>query len=338
MTETGGASAAKAFGLVADIGGTNVRFATVGLPSEKPAIAAPRIVSTREHPDIVAAAKAYLRDAGFDRAPAGLVFAVAGPIANNAIHLTNAGWSISAEELRKGLGTPRMRLVNDFEALAQAVPHLRDADLIALGPSPVFDPRRDGTIAIVGPGTGLGVAGLVNAGNAHIALVTEGGHASFAPTDELEIEIVEILMRIFGRVSSERLLSGPGLLNLYQAMGEIAGRALDESTPEAITEMARSDPSSFEAKVFARFCGMLGSVAGDVALIMGARQGALIAGGILPDAANLLAASEFRKRFEDKARFRDYMRAIPTALIVQPHAGLIGAAAILLSDLSGVGE
>ena len=325
-------SAAKAYGLVADIGGTNVRFAAVDPRLEQPEIVSLRVLSTRAHPDIVGAANTYLRDAGLDAPPVALVFAVAGPVEHNEIHLTNAGWRISADELRRGLGARYARLVNDFEAVAQAVPHLRDRDLAPIGPSPTFDARGDGTIAIVGPGTGLGVAGLVNVGKAHIALVTEGGHASFAPTDELEMRVVEILMRKFGRVSAERLLSGPGLLNLCGAMAEIAGLPPDDRTPESITKIARGDSSSFEAKVFARFGAILGSVAGDIALTMGARQGVLIAGGILPDAAQLLAASDFRSRFEDKARFKDYMRAIPTSLILQPYAGLIGAASILLRD------
>ncbi len=322
--------AAKTFGLVADIGGTNVRFAAVDLEAPQPKIDSLRFLSTRGHPDIVAAAKTYLRDAGLDTPPRALVFAVAGPVENNEIHLTNAGWRISTEELRAGLGAAYARLVNDFEAVAQAVPHLQEHDLAAIGPSPKFDPHGDGTIAIVGPGTGLGVAGLVNSGDAHIALVTEGGHAAFAPTDELEMRVVEILMRKFGRVSAERILSGPGLLNLYGAMAEIDGFTPDDRTPESITQIARDDPLSFEAKVFARFCAILGAVSGDVALTTGARQGVLIGGGILPDAAELLAASSFRERFEDKARFTDYMRAIPTSLILQPHAGLIGAASILL--------
>jgi glucokinase len=330
MTAVTKSPMAKTFGLVADIGGTNVRFAAVDLQAPQPEIDSLRFLSTRGHPDIVAAAKAYLRDAGLHAPPRALVFAVAGPVENNEIHLTNAGWRISAKELRQGLGAPYARLVNDFEAVAQAVHHLHERDLAAIGPSPRFDPHGDGTIAIVGPGTGLGVAGLVNAGDAHIALVTEAGHAAFAPTDELEMRVVEILMRKFGRVSAERILSGPGLLNLYGAMAEIDDFTLDDRTPESITQIARGDPSSFEAKVFARFCAILGSVAGDVALTMGARRGVLIGGGILPDAAGLLAASEFRERFEDKARFRDYMRAIPTSLILQPHAGLIGAASILL--------
>jgi glucokinase len=203
-----------------------------------------------------------------------------------------------------------------------------------IGPGPGFDPARDdGTVAVIGPGTGLGMAGLVRGHGAAIPLVTEGGHASYAPGDDDEVEILRRLRRKFPHVSRERILSGPGLLNLYAAMAEIDGVLPAFTTPEAITAAAKSMPSSFEAKVFARFCAILGAVAGDVALTMGARNGVLIAGGILPDAIDAFLASNFRARFDDKGRFSPYMRAIPTALIVQPQAGLIGSAAILLDHL-----
>jgi glucokinase len=162
--------------------------------------------------------------------------------------------------------------------------------------------------------------------------VTEGGHAAFAPSDDIEIEILKFLTKKFGRVSNERLLSGPGIFNLYSALCAIDGKDAKDTTPEAITKTAREKPGSFEAKVFARFCAILGAVAGDVALTMGARGGVLIGGGILPDAAEVFAKSEFRACFEAKARFTDYMKAIPTLLIADPHAGLIGAGAILARD------
>ena len=145
--------------------------------------------------------------------------------------------------------------------------------------------------------------------------------------------MLQILLKKFGRVSNERVLSGPGLQNIYAAMAQIEGRPQSDIAPEDITKTAREKPGSFEAKVFGRFCAMLGSVAGNYALGMGARGGVLIAGGILPDAVEFFLASDFRKRFEDKGRFADYMKAIPTALIVDDHAGLRGAAAILRLEL-----
>lgn len=322
----------SAFGLVADIGGTHVRFAIVDIASGKPAVSSVRIYATRDHADIAAAAKAYLRETGKGM-PEALVFAVAGPVNNNSVLLTNAGWTISGNGLQRGLGVEHALVVNDFEAIAHAVPHFGPHDLVPVGEGPVFDPQSDGTIAIVGPGTGLGVGGAVRKGGTTTALVSEGGHAAFAPLNDIEIRILQILARKFGRVSNERILSGPGLLNLYQAMAEIEGATAKDNTPEAITTAAQENPISFEGKVFARFCAILGSAAGDLALIFGARKGVLLGGGILPDALPFLKASDFRKRFEDKARFKDYVASIPTCVIVQEHAGLIGAAAILLNHV-----
>jgi glucokinase len=266
--------------------------------------------------------------------PEALVFAVAGPVNNEEIHLTNVGWRISAGDLRHGLQTSSARLINDYEAIAEAVPRLEGHDLFAIGSAPALDVSGDGVIAIIGPGTGLGIAGCVHKDGVRATLVTEGGHVAFAPTDEVDIQILKILMRKFGRVSAERLLSGPGLMNLYEAMAELEGAAPQEVSPEEITLRAQDDAASFEARVFGRFCEILGSVAGDLALMMGARQGVVIAGGILPAVAPLLAASRFRARFEDKARFAAYMQAIPTCLIVEPRVGLIGAASVLVESLS----
>jgi glucokinase len=319
-------------GLVADIGGTNVRFALTDVDAARPSFDNEKKYSTKSHSDIAAAAKAYLDDLNFRGDIAGLVFGVAGPVQHGAIHLTNAGWTISEDDLRNKLNIPFARVVNDYETLAAAVPEFEAQDLKQIGSLPFLN-RRTGTMAIVGPGTGLGVGGLVRSNDAMLPLVTEGGHANFAPTDDLEVEVAKILRGKFGRVSNERILSGPGLQNLYAAMAQIEGLAARAVAPEKITATAREKPDSFEAKVFARFCAILGSVAGDYALGMGARGGALIAGGILPDSVEFFVASDFRKRFEDKGRFADYMKAIPTALIVDEQAGLRGAAAILRREL-----
>jgi len=324
----------ESYGLVADIGGTNVRFAMVDLAGSAHALLSVQRVSTKDHADLAAAARAYLAASDVVGSPEALVFAVAGPVADGEAHLTNAGWDISARALGKTLGVSLARVVNDFEALAEAVPVFEPADLLPIGAAPAFEPKAMGTIALVGPGTGLGVGGLLRTVQAKAALASEGGHVAFAPADETEMEILRILAGKFGRVSMERILSGPGLLNLHGAMCDIAGVEPRDTTPEQITATAHTDPASFEAKVFARFAAILGSFAGDVALCLGARQGLLVAGGILPDVADLFAASPFRARFEDKGRFADYMKAIPTCLIVAEHAGLIGAAAILRQQLA----
>ncbi|MGH6871965.1 MAG: glucokinase [Rhizomicrobium sp.] len=309
-------------GLVADIGGTHARFAAVD-PDGR--LATPESLPVADYPGVVEAARAYLGD----NRPEALVFAVAGPVTDGRIHFTNSGWAFSEAELRDKLGVRHARLINDFEAQARGVAHLPAASLLHLGGPSEFDARADGTIALVGPGTGLGVGGLARAGQCEIALVTEGGHASLAPADEEEVAILKVLMKRFGHVSAERVLSGPGLVNLFEAMSEVESTIRTPPEPATITEKAKREPASFEGRVFARFCAMLGSVAGDVALVTGARKGVLIAGGILPDAADTLRASDFRKRFEAKGRFAGYLRAIPTLLILEPNAGLIGAASVL---------
>ncbi|HEY2034229.1 MAG TPA: glucokinase [Rhizomicrobium sp.] len=319
-------------GLVADIGGTNVRFALTDVDAPRVSFDTLRKYATKSHSDIAEAARAYLEEMNFSGTVAGLVFGVAGPVQHGAIHLTNAGWTISEDDLRSKLKIPFARVLNDYETLAEAVPEFEPQDLVQIGPLPFLN-RRTGTMAIVGPGTGLGVGGLIRSNDATLPLVTEGGHANFAPVDDLEIKMLQILLKKYGRVSNERILSGPGLQNIHAAMSEIEGRAASDIAPEAITKTAREKPDSFEAKVFGRFCAILGSVAGNTALGMGARGGVLIAGGILPDAVDFFVASDFRKRFEDKGRFSDYVKAIPTALIVDEHAGLRGAAAILRLEL-----
>src|SRR5207237_1051851 len=152
-----------------------------------------RTFSTRDYPDIATAARAYLRQMKLAAPPEALMFAVAGPVNDNEIHLTNVGWSISADAARAALHAGSARIVNDYEALAEAVPLLGSADLVAIGSASAFDAQAEGTIAIIGPGTGLGVAGLVRRGGVSETLVTEGGHVAFAPLDKLEIEVLQIL-------------------------------------------------------------------------------------------------------------------------------------------------
>ncbi len=321
-------------GLVADIGGTNVRLALIDVAEERPPFAAAKKYSTKDHSDICAAAQAYLAEQDFDGQLAGLVFGVAGPVTNGTTHLTNAGWTISENDLRRTLDVAFARVVNDYDILAEAIPVFEPRDLKQIGPLP-FDGRHDGTIAIVGPGTGLGVGGLAHSAAGAVPLVTEGGHSSFAPQDDLEIEVLKTLRRKFGsHVSNERILSGPGLLNLYQAMAENEGRKTTNPTTVEITLTACAHADSFEANVLNRFCAILGSFAGDIALAMGARNGVLIAGGILPNAVDFFLASDFRRRFEEKGRFASYMGTIPTALIIDEHAGLRGAATILRNQIT----
>lgn len=320
-------------GLVADAGGTNVRFALVDLDRPGAGPVAQQKFASRNFARIEDAARTYLEGQGLAAPPEAAVIAVAGPVSGNSIAMTNLGWRFSGSALEKSLGIGTVTLINDFEAIAHSISSLGESDLRAVGAAAAVPQERRQTVAIIGPGTGLGVGGYMREAGAVLALVTEGGHSDFAPSDETDIEILKMLRRRFGHVSAERLLSGPGLVNLHEALTSLAGRTPEALAAAQITARALAEPESFSAQVLGRFCGMLGSFAGNVALVMGAREGVYIAGGIVPAIADFFAASAFRARFDAKGRFEAYMKAIPTTVIVQEFAGLIGAASVLRASM-----
>ncbi len=310
------ASAPERRTLVGDIGGTHARFAVVGTGAPE----LRRIYLCSDFPHAHLAIDAYLAEIKAPR-PERVSLAVAGPVIDGSIAFTNNGWRISESELL-GAGFARARLINDFAALALAIPHIDLRDLKWLG-----GPRSasDATIVVLGPGTGFGVAALVRDGRQQMVATTEGGHVAFAPDDEEEMEVLRVLKRQFTRVSVERLLSGPGLSSLHQALAVIDGRMQEPLDPAEITRRARAGDEHC-LRTAKRFCGILGSVAGDAALSFGARGGVCIAGGVAEKMADLIEASDFRRRFEDKGRFVAYQRAIPTWLLVSADAALVGAA------------
>jgi len=225
------------------------------------------------------------------------------------------------------LGLDPVRLINDFEALAWGAPVVPPDELASLGGPD--EGHAHSTLAVLGPGTGFGVSALVrDALDREVAMPSEGGHACFAPGDAVEDEILRILRRRYDRVSIERLICGPGLLNMHRALAEIDGRETHIDDPAQITQEALDDPRSHCGATLARFCAILGAVAGDIALTTGARGGVYIAGGIAPRILPFLKASPFRERFERKGRFTDYMREIPTNVILHKHAALLGAARV----------
>jgi glucokinase len=312
--------------LVADIGGTNARFALT-VPGTPAPIdpASVEVLRVAAFPTPVAAALHYLQRQ--HARPAGAVLAVAGPTDGETAELTNHRWSFSAAALRGALGTNAVRLINDFAAIARALPDLGPDDALPLGPA--FAPAAPGaqrTLAVLGPGTGLGVAAVTLRNGAPLVLETEGGHASFAPVDAEEVAILGQLARRFGRVSWERLLSGPGLANIDAALRAIAGVTVEPLAPEAVTARAAAGDDPIAMRSVEVFCALLGAFAGDVALLYGAWDGVFIAGGIAPTLAGPLAAGRFRERFEAKGRFSARLATVPAALIVHPFPGLLGAA------------
>ncbi|RZJ05302.1 MAG: glucokinase [Brevundimonas sp.] len=314
--------------LVGDVGGTNARFAIAHMVEGKPVLEHHDSFPAETYPTFLEGVKAFID--GCDVKPTSGVIAVAGPVTDGEIDLTNSPWRVSEAELQT-LGLNPVRLINDFEALAWGAPVVPADQLASLGGPEEGEPHT--AIAVLGPGTGFGVSALARDIHGHeIAMPSEGGHACFAPGDAVEDEILRILRRRYDRVSIERLICGPGLLNMHRALAEIDGRESHIDDPAQITKEALEDYNSHCGATLARFCAILGAVAGDIALTTGARAGVFIAGGIAPRILPFLQASPFRERFERKGRFQDYMAAIPTNVILHKHAALLGAARVAFAD------
>jgi glucokinase len=307
-------------GLIADVGGTNVRFALVD-DDAAPQRAASLV--SADYPDLSSAIRAFLADAAPAHPPARAAIAVASPITGDHVALTNNDWSFSRRELQAEFGLSSLCVMNDFAALALAVPALGDADRLKIGGGA---PAHNAPIAVIGPGTGLGVSGLVPSDNGWVVLETEGGHATLATRDAREHAVAAELARRFGHVSFERAVSGPGLANLREALVAIDGAPGDPLSPDQVTEAALDGSDAPSVEAFDMFCAMLGTAAGNLALTLGALGGVYIGGGILPRLGAALAGSRFRARFEDKGRFRTYMEAIPSYVITRDNPTLCGLA------------
>ena len=323
------ASAQAAPVLVADVGGTHVRFALVDVAAAEPFIdGTTRRYRGADFTSFADAMRRYLDDVNV--APRAAVIAAAGPRVNGETRLTNLPWVISQTVIEREFGFARATLINDFAAMALSVPLLKPADVRVIGtPVPTrFDPRATQTFAVVGPGTGLGVGALlVREGHVH-ALETEGGHASLALNSAEERWIVERLAARFGHVSNERAICGSGLVNLYEILCETRGVAPAFSAPEQMTAAANTDAECRRALEL--LCEFLGALAGDLALTFGAWDGVYITGGLAPLLVSWIEAGRFRDRFENKGRLSAAVARVPTSVVLQPDAGLLGAAAFAM--------
>ncbi|TVR97242.1 MAG: glucokinase [Rhodospirillales bacterium] len=308
--------------LLADIGGTSVRFA-LQRPGGRPTRIA--VLETGDYPGLTEAVTAYEDRCGGVR-PRGGAFCVASPVTGDVVSMTNAPWVFSISETRRALGLDRLAVVNDFTAVAHAVPHLRADDLVRIGGGEV-EPRA--AVGVLGPGTGLGTSGLIPAGAGWTVLEAEGGHVTMAPADEREDAVLAQLRRRFGHVSAERVVSGDGLVNLYTALADIDGIEPRQIAPHQVSDDALAGRCPICAEALSMFFAMLGTLAGNLALILGSHGGVYLAGGILPRMPEALIASQFRSRFEAKGRFRDYLGRIPTLLITAELPAFIGLAGIL---------
>jgi len=314
--------------LVADIGGTNARFGLVR--SAGSAVSDVVSMSCASHASPEAAALHYLDalggSAGAALQPRRVALAVASAISGDIVKLTNSDWVISRTVVAAALGASHVVLVNDFEALALALPGLADHHVAWIGDA---RPTPGLPMAVVGPGTGLGVALCVPTPGGHTAVATEGGHVTVAPANDLETALLQRARQKHDHVSAERLLSGIGLPLLYSSLCEVRGVKADSLGAADITRLALEHQQPQCLETLDVFCAMLGSFAGNVALTTGARGGVFIAGGIAGHLGDYFLESRFRERFEDKGRFRDYLSAIATGVITAPHAALDGAAQAL---------
>ena len=308
--------------LVGDIGGTNARFATVDVSRPLPWRLENRQDFAAAIPTFEEALRRYVDLVGLSQVPRAATIAVAGPVTDGKARLTNRDWLISEDALRR-FGCSAALLINDFIALAFAVEILGPTDLRLLGPD--LAGIANEPVTVLGAGTGFGVSCLARYRKLTVPVATEGGHMGFAPGDSQEVAVWRQLMRRFGRVSVERLLSGPGLENIHQALEEIAGRAPPGLTAAQVTQQAiAGDPACVAA--LSMFCAVYGSVAGDFALAHGSRGGVYIAGGIALKIDAFLAKSAFRSRFESKGRLSHYVQPIPTKIITSGDAALLGSA------------
>ncbi len=307
--------------LIGDIGGTNTRLALV----EKGR--AWRFLETRKNAafdSLEAIIESYLEAHG--ARPDAAAFAVAGPVRDGEATLTNRGWKVSAPALGERFGWRHCQVVNDFSGVALGVPALAPGDVEKAGGG---EREVDKPVAILGPGTGLGVGGIVpHVGGARV-LVTEGGHATLSATDDRTAAVAGRLRARFGRVSLERALSGQGIENIYRALGELDGKRLETLDAAAIGAAAEKGEDAAAVETMDIFFLLLGAVAGDLALSYGAFGGVYVAGGIVPRYLEAFRASRFREAFESKGRMSDYARVIPAFVILHEEVELLGLAASL---------
>ncbi|MGP4842704.1 glucokinase [Marinobacter sp. 1Y8] len=314
----------SSFSLVGDIGGTNARLALVREGEVRPE--AIEVLPCGDYDNLDAAITAYLAKVGV-ASVTDACLAVASPVPepndpHAQVRMTNNHWRFGVQAIREAFGLCNFKIINDFTAMALGVPHVPGDHLVHVcgGAGKPTRPRL-----VIGPGTGLGVSGLIPIRDGWVPLITEGGHVDFSPTDETEIAVLRILKARFGRVSVERILCGQGLLNLYQAHAEIQGVAAPLDEPHKITTAAVDQADPLARQALRHFCEVLGRVAGDAVLTLGGLGGVYICGGIVPRFTEFFLESPFQTGFEDKGRMRPLMEATPVYIVTEQYTGLLGA-------------
>ncbi|HXF18560.1 MAG TPA: glucokinase [Burkholderiales bacterium] len=312
----------KAMRLVVDIGGTNARLALVPpdslLPQQE------KRVRCADFDSLEHAVQHYLQECG-DPAVREAALDVATGITGDFVHLTNGPWGFSIDQTRRALRLDTLHVVNDFTALALAIPLLLPHELQQIGGGSAVP---ETAIAVIGPGTGLGVSGLIPVGGRWIPLQGEGGHTAFSPIGDEEIGVLRWLQQRYNHVSTERVVSGMGLENLYQALCAMAGVQAKPLSPDKITASALSNTDVQCKAALQMFCAILGTAAANLVVTLGARAGCYIGGGIVPRLGAYFAHSAFRSRFESKGRFSSYVAAVPTYVILGETPALRGLATL----------
>jgi len=317
--------------LVADIGGTNARFAMVNHSSDgKVRFDNIRILSGRDYPTFQAALETYLGETT-GAAPNAMCVGIAGPVVGDTVRMTNLNWSFSCADMARAFGADHFIAINDFTAVAAACSKLQQEDLVCVKPGEAL---ADGNRAVFGPGTGLGVASLIHYRGRWLPNPSEGGHVNMAPATEFESEIIRAAMAVHGHVSAETLISGPGLVNLYNAICSVRGAHAESLQPAQITQEALDGGDQLCHETLTTFCAMAGGFAGNIALTYGAQGGVYIGGGIFPRFAEFLQKSPFAERFCEKGVMSRYVAPIPVNLIAHPETAFLGAAAALEQHLA----
>jgi glucokinase len=312
--------------LLADIGATHARFALEIAPGVLRNVA---VLLCDDYPGIVPLLNAYLDQTGAGRI-SHAAFALANPISGDFIRMTNRDWQFSTDEVRRTLGLNTLLIVNDFTALAMALPGFKPEDLMQVGGG---KPQSNAVAGVLGPGTGLGVSGVIPTVDGFVTLGSEGGHVNFAPADEREFAILQYAWREWQHVSNERLISGPGMEIIYRALALRNGVDVPARSSAEIIDGALEQKDPLCLEVLECFCGMLGGAAANLAVTLGAFGGIFIGGGIVPRLKEWFRTSPFRARFEAKGRFTDYLAQIPTYVIMTPNPALYGVSSILSEHL-----
>ncbi|WP_434339632.1 glucokinase [Motilimonas cestriensis] len=312
--------------VVADVGGTNIRLASIDEKTGE--LSQIKKYLCAEFPTIADVVKEYFSE--LDGLVKQLCIAIACPVDDDLVEMTNHTWTFSQQALKKALGLDKLYVINDYTAISLAVPFLADDEKVQIGGGEVKDKKP---IGICGPGTGLGVGHLININDKWISLDGEGGHTSFAPTGERSRQVLNVLAEKMGHVSAERLLSGQGIENIYQALCHIAQQPVKFNAAADITRAGLAQECQQAQLTLEVFCEGLGGFAGNLALNLACEGGVYIAGGIVPRFIDYVKSSSFRGAFESKGRFSAYNAGIATYVVLHPDSGLFGAGVYLRQEL-----